>query len=143
MAVEDCLETGVIEKTKNSEGEYIFNIFVRPKKDGSYRLILNLKHLNQFAEYHHFKMENLKSAIYLMSPNCYTATIDLKDAYYSVSVEKDNRKNLRFLWNNQLFQFTLPCLLTLKAFCSDLQNCHVKAWEVESFRFAAQHITYG
>ena len=34
------------------------------------------------------------------------ATIDLKDLYYSVSVDKDNRKYLRFTWNNQLFQFT-------------------------------------
>ena len=34
------------------------------------------------------------------------ATIDLKDAYYSVSVDKGNRKYLRFTWNNQLFQFT-------------------------------------
>lgn len=106
MTIDKFLETGVIEKTKHSEGEYISNIFVRPKKDGSYRLILNLKHLNQFVEYHHFKMENLKSAITLMSPNCYMATIDLKDAYYSVSMDQDNRKYLRFTWNNQLFQFT-------------------------------------
>lgn len=106
MTIDKFLETGVIEKTKHSEGEYISNIFVRPKKDGSYRLILNLKHLNQFVEYHHFKMENLKSAITLMSPNCYMATIDLKDASYSVSIDKDNRKYLRFTWNNQLFQFT-------------------------------------
>lgn len=106
MTIDKFLETGVIEKTKHSEGEYISNIFVRPKKDGSYHLILNLKHLNQFVEYHHFKMENLKSAITLMSPNCYMATIDLKDAYYSVSIDKDNRKYLRFTWNNQLFQFT-------------------------------------
>ena len=50
-------------------------------------------------------MENFKSAITLMSANCYMATI-LKDAYYSVSVDKDHRKYLRFAWNNHLFQFT-------------------------------------
>ena len=51
-------------------------------------------------------MENLKSAISLMSPNCCMASIDLKDAYYSVSVDKNHRKYLRFIWKNQLFQFT-------------------------------------
>ena len=42
--IEKFLQTGVIETTK---------IFIRPKKDGSYRLILNLKNLNQFVQYHH------------------------------------------------------------------------------------------
>lgn len=34
------------------------------------------------------------------------ASIDLKDAYYSVSVSESHRKYLRFIWKNQLFQFT-------------------------------------
>ena len=104
--IEKFLQTGVIEKTTPCEGGYISNIFIRPKKDGSYRLILNLKYLNQFVQYHQFKMENLKSAITLMSPNCYMASIDLKDAYYSVSIDTNHRKYLRFKWKNQLFQFT-------------------------------------
>ena len=58
--IEKFLQTGVIEATSHCKGEYISNIFIRPKKDGSYRLILNLKNLNQFVQYHHFKMENLK-----------------------------------------------------------------------------------
>lgn len=90
----------------HSNGEYISNIFIRPKKDGSFRLILNLKQLNESVEYHHFKMENLKNAITLMTPNCFMASIDLKDAYYSVSVSESHRKYLRFIWKNQLFQFT-------------------------------------
>ena len=77
--IENFLQTGVIETTSHCKGEYISKIFIRPKKDGSYRLILNLKNLNQFVQYHHFKMENLKSAITLMSPNCYMASIDLKE----------------------------------------------------------------
>ena len=90
--IEKFLQTGLIETTTHCEGKYISNIFIRPKKDGSYRLILNLKNLNQFVQYHHFKMENLKSAITLMSPNCYMASIDLKDAYYSVSIDTNHRK---------------------------------------------------
>ena len=51
-------------------------------------------------------MENLRSAVTLMSPNCYMASIDLKDAYYSVSIDTNHRKYIRFIWKNQLFQFT-------------------------------------
>ena len=100
------LERGIIEKATHSNGEYISNIFLRPKKDGSYRLILNLKQLNESVEYHHFKMENLRNAITLMTPNCFMASIDLKDAYYSVSVNKNHGKYLGVIWKHQLFQFT-------------------------------------
>ena len=55
-------------------------------KDGSFRLILNLKSLNKDMEYHHFKMETLQTAITLMHPQCWFASIDLKDAYLSVNV---------------------------------------------------------
>ena len=100
--IEQFLETGVTEKTTHSKGKGISNIFIRPKKDGSCRLILNLKYLNEFVEYHHFKMENLKSVIICMSPNCYMASIDLKDAYYSVSIGGPNhRKHVRFKLKNQ------------------------------------------
>lgn len=34
------------------------------------------------------------------------AFIDLKDAYYSVRVAKTDRKYLRFLWNDKLYQYT-------------------------------------
>lgn len=61
--IEKFLQTGAMETTTHFEGEYISNIFIRPKKDGSYHLILNLKNLNQFVQYHQFKMENLKSTI--------------------------------------------------------------------------------
>ena len=100
------LERGIIEKATHSNGEYISNILIRPKKDGSYRLILNLQQLNESVEYHHFKMENLRNAITLMTPNCFMASIDLKDAYYLVSVNINHRKYSRFIWKHQLFHFT-------------------------------------
>ena len=48
--IEQFLETGVTEKTTHSKGECISNMFIRPKKYGSYRLLLNLKYLNEFVE---------------------------------------------------------------------------------------------
>ena len=47
-------------------------------------------------------MENLKSAIFCVSPNCYMASIDLKDAYYFVCKNPIHRKYLRFKWKTQL-----------------------------------------
>ncbi len=70
----------------HEESEIISPIFVRPKKDGTYRLILNLKQFNRYIEYHHFKMDTLEAAFKMMKPGCYMASIDLKDAYYTVAV---------------------------------------------------------
>ena len=40
------LEKGVIRTSVREHGEYVSNIFTRPKKNGSHRPILNLKRLN-------------------------------------------------------------------------------------------------
>ena len=100
------LDKGVIERTTHSENEFISNIFFRTKKDGSIRLILNLRKLNEEVVYHHFKMETLQHAIQSMSPGCFMASVDLKDAYYSIPVCIEDRKYLRFLWKGALYQFT-------------------------------------
>ena len=66
-------------------------------------------------EYNHFKMDTLESAIRLMTPGCYMASIDLKEACYSVPIAKDHQKNLKFEWDRTLYQFT--CFPNGLAFC--------------------------
>ena len=68
MEIDKLLVKGVISETAHCPGEYISTIFLRPKKDGGYRLILNLKNLNDHVQYQHFKMDTLQSAIRLMTP---------------------------------------------------------------------------
>ena len=56
-------------------------------------MILNLKVLNGFVEYKHFKMEHLNNAILSMTPDCYMGSIDLQDAYYTVPMDESCKKN--------------------------------------------------
>ena len=100
------LEKGVIEKTEFQEGEYISNVFLRPKSNGGFRVILDLSMLNKDVTYTHFKMESLHSALALVSENCFMGSIDLRDAYYSIPICKADRKWLRFIWKGQRFQYT-------------------------------------
>lgn len=52
------------EVTGNEKDQFYSNIFTRPKKDGSIRVILNLKKFNElYVEKIHFKMETLKTAV--------------------------------------------------------------------------------
>ena len=104
--IENLKRLGVIEHTEEVDGQFISNIFIRKKKNNSYRLILNLKELNQFIEYHHFKMENFNTVLHMLKANMYMASVDLTHAYYSVNVHKSHRKYLRFRWNGHLYQFT-------------------------------------
>ena len=87
MEIDKLLLGGDISETTHCPGEYISTVFLCPKKDGGYRLILNLKNLNDHVQYQHFKMDTLQSAIRLMTPNCYMAQIDLSDACYSVPIQ--------------------------------------------------------
>ena len=90
---------------QDEPGQVVSNIFLRPKKDGTFRMILDLTWLNLHVEYEHFKMHSIQTAIDMMRPGCWLASIDLKDAYYSVLVEAHDRKFLRFKWKGALFQF--------------------------------------
>lgn len=130
--VQNLLEKNVIESSVHEEGEFISNIFSRPKKNGGTRIILDLSELNKCLDYQHFKMDNIHTAIHLLTPNCYMASVDLRDAYYSVPVNSNHRKYLKFMWNNQLWQFkvlpnglsTAPRLFTklLKPVFSELRR---------------------
>ena len=56
------------------------------KKDGSKRMILNLKNFKKFVNYKHFKMESINNVLNIIRPGVYMASIDLKDAFFSASI---------------------------------------------------------
>ncbi len=104
--IKKLLVKGVVIPSTHEPGEFISSIFLRCKKDGSYRMILNLKQFNEFVQHHHFKMDTLDEAIRMMKPGCYMASIDLTDAYYMVPVHQDDQKYLEFEFMGSLYQYT-------------------------------------
>ena len=98
-------ELEIIEEANPTRGQVISNIFLRPKKDGAFRMILDLTWLNKHVQYEHFKMSSLQTAIDMIRKNCWMGSIDLKDAYYTVLVKESHRKFLRFRWQGKLWQF--------------------------------------
>ncbi len=53
-------QKGVIEHTVIEHDQYVSNNFTRPKKDGGYRMILDLSYLNDDVQYKKFKLENFQ-----------------------------------------------------------------------------------
>lgn len=116
-AVEKLIEKGAIERCRSSRDQFVSSYFLVPKPDGSFRFILNLKKLNQFIKAPHFKLEDIRTAARLIFPGVHMCTIDLRDAYYLISIQKESRRFLRFEFEGQLFQFTcLPFGLSMAPF---------------------------
>ena len=110
----DFLSKRIIEYSHLEDGDIISPIFILPKKEpGKYRVIFNLKKLNESVIYRKFKLDTLEAAIKLLKPNCFMTSIDLRDTYYSIPIAPEYRKYLKFSWRGVLYQFTvLPMGLT-------------------------------
>lgn len=54
--VHALLQKCVITKVSPIPGQILSNVFLRPKKDGTHRLRLNLKRFNESVSHYHFKM---------------------------------------------------------------------------------------
>lgn len=105
LELNKLLLAGAIIKCEDVPGQFISNIFLTPKSDGTFRFILNLKKLNKFVITHHFKMEDIRTVSKLISKNDFMANIDLKEAYFFIPIHSSSKKFLRFKFHNQTYEF--------------------------------------
>ena len=84
---------------------FVSTVFTREKKDGSSRTTLNLKYLNEFVNYRYFKMESLTDVFKTIRKDVWVASIDLKDAFFTVPVHISHRKHFKFEWFQNLYKF--------------------------------------
>ena len=92
------LSQGVISEVNNTshdKEEFLANVFLRPKPNNDFRMVLNLTHLNRFVECRHFKMEGLTSALNMLKPGVFMASVDLRKAYFSCPIAREHRRCLR------------------------------------------------
>ncbi len=61
--------------------------------------------LNKDCDTAHFKMESLRQALHMVRPGSYLASIDIKDAFYSVPIHPSHMKYLKFKWEGASYQF--------------------------------------
>ena len=73
------------------EPGFISSLFVIPKKGGGHRPVINLKPLNCFIPYEHFKMESIHMLKDLLKKGDYMVKIDLKDAYLTVPIWQNHK----------------------------------------------------
>jgi len=103
--IEKLLKKEVIAPCERENGDFVSSLFTRPKKDGSKRMILNLKQFNKNIKYKHFKMESINTALQCMKQDCYMSSVDLKDAFFSIPMHSSHQKFLKFEHDNKLYKF--------------------------------------
>ena len=101
--IQKLIKKEVISLVKWNKKFFFSSVFTVPKKDESFRMILNLKRLNLSVKYQHFKMETLDDVLNVIKPGVWMGSIDLKDAYYSIPVHSDFQKNFTFTWDQKYY----------------------------------------
>lgn len=101
------LEKGAIVFQDDVPGLYLSNIFLVPKPNGTFRMILDLSTLNNFVVKESFKMETLDLAVRLMSKCCYMISIGLTEDYYAVPVGEFLQRFLCFSWRGRIYLFVV------------------------------------
>ena len=102
-------ENCITEISKPLPGGWTSNIFLVPKKDGGFHLVLNLKKLNTFIRYQKFKMENIFDLINMLRPLDWLCSMDIKSAYSHIPMSSSCFSFLQFRWKNRFFYYnSLP-----------------------------------
>ena len=84
-------------------------LFLRPKTDSGWRIIINISALNRHLVYKRFRMETINTVRQSLKKGMVAFTLDLSSAYNHVPIHPASRKYLRFFWKNQPYQFrSLP-----------------------------------
>ncbi len=114
--IKALLEKEAIEYVPHSNRETGFysRYFIVPKKDGGLRPILDLRVLNVSVLKLKFKMLTLRQIVSQIRSEDWFVTIDLKDAYFHISILPYHREFLRFAFGGKAYQYrVLPFGLAL------------------------------
>ena len=74
---------------------------------GKKRLVVNLRHVNQFLWKNQFKYEDLRIAMMLFDPGERMFKFDLKSGYHHVEIAVHHRKYLGFEWEGHFYVFAV------------------------------------
>ena len=103
------------EEAAKCPGHYS-KIFAVPKPGEKWRVVINLKPLNEFVAKETFRMETARDVRTLLKPGDFGAVIDLTDAYYTVKLHESSRKYCRFIVDGIIYEYVaLPMGLTCSA----------------------------
>ena len=103
--IQELLEKRAIVPSSREPGDFCSNVFLCPKPNGKYRMILNFKIFNQFAAKSRFKMETLQSIMNLVTKNSWMTILDLQDAFLTVPCKPEHCAYLKFIFQGKIWKY--------------------------------------
>lgn len=79
--------------------------FLIPKRNGSFRPILDLRGLNKYLLHLRFRMVTVPRVKQAIQQDNWFACIDLKNAYFQVPIWQGHRQFLRYAFESKVFKF--------------------------------------
>ena len=77
------------------------------KKSGKFRLVTDLRNLNSKCTVPKFKQEDIQYVFSNVNNTDYMVTIDLKDGFFHIPVNKEDQEYLGFYFNGDYFKWTV------------------------------------
>lgn len=115
--ISSLLDKGAIQEVpleQRLSGYYSRYFLVKKKGGRGIRPILDLRALNSYLRRYKFRMLTHSALIRLIRPGDWFTSIDLKDAYFHISIYPPHRKYLRFLFQGVAYEYkVLPFGLSL------------------------------
>ena len=102
--IEDMLRSGII---KPATGEWSAPVVIVKKKDGSLRLCVDFRKLNQESQMDAYPMPRVDDIIDRLGKAKYFSTLDLTKGYWQVPVAAGDRVKIAFSTPFGLYQFTV------------------------------------
>ena len=93
---------------------------VVPKKNHSFRLIHDLRHLNSFCNNHSVLYEDIKTVLDIVEPNDCLITADIKNGFHHIGVNINDQEYLGFEFEGQYYVW---CVLPFGASFSPYYFC--------------------
>ena len=107
--IEGMLAKGALEIARDLGPGFYSRLFLVEKASGSWRAVIDLSHLNEFAQLTPFKMETVASVLLSVREGYFLVSLDLKDAYFQIPIHRSSRKLLRFTSEGMVYQFQALC----------------------------------
>ena len=107
--IENLLQNGFIKRLDTPlPNGWISNVFLVPKKQGGFRMILNLKPLNKFIKYRKFKMDGIEKVVQMLRPHDKLLSLDLTNAYGHLYIAPEWHCLFMFTWRKTILLLCHP-----------------------------------